>query len=314
MLPEQVWSLGSSVSESTRDPLVRFWLAVPSDQVQALWSSPFGHASAALIKALTPEMAFTQDQVNLRNLINQRLTQTGLQHPLAPQLLVAVFLYSPPGLMEIANPDQNLPAWLSSVYQDLYVSSTVNTSTGLNNNQQEAQTPLPQASDSEVPAPPQFGPFPSSLQELNANRIHLNRILGLSNLYYIDPDDKEILSELLDVRSGLADLIFKAETNTLQDLWQADFGDRYWAMVRSGVQKEPLNEKDQERKDKATKILNPSLGGGFNHPEGVNAFLVAMLYYAPGTMQVEGAKDKLPQWLYPHYEQIFLAALNQQNA
>ena len=32
------------------------------------------------------------------------------------------------------------------------------------------------------------------------DRIFLNRILGLSNLYYIDPEDKEILQELRDVR------------------------------------------------------------------------------------------------------------------
>ena len=32
------------------------------------------------------------------------------------------------------------------------------------------------------------------------DRIFLNRILGLSNLYYIDPEDQEILTELREVR------------------------------------------------------------------------------------------------------------------
>ena len=50
--------------------------------------------------------------------------------------------------------------------------------------------PLGPASPAQ-PAAPDFGAFPSSLQELVGNRIHLNRILGLS-IYYIDPEDREI--------------------------------------------------------------------------------------------------------------------------
>ena len=42
--------------------------------------------------------------------------------------------------------------------------------------------------------------FLNTLQELVGNRIQLNRLLGLSNLYYIDPEDQEILHELRDVR------------------------------------------------------------------------------------------------------------------
>ena len=32
------------------------------------------------------------------------------------------------------------------------------------------------------------------------DRVFLNKILGLSNLYYIDPEDQEILQELREVR------------------------------------------------------------------------------------------------------------------
>ena len=44
-----------------------------------------------------------------------------------------------------------------------------------------------------MPLQPDFGQFPDTLQELVGNRIQLNRLLGLSNLYYIDPEDQEIL-------------------------------------------------------------------------------------------------------------------------
>ena len=39
------------------------------------------------------------------------------------------------------------------------------------------------------------------------NRIQLNRLLGLSNLYYIDPEDEEILQELRQVRMSLIEAI-----------------------------------------------------------------------------------------------------------
>ena len=39
------------------------------------------------------------------------------------------------------------------------------------------------------------------------DRIFLNRILGLSNLYYIDPEDDDILQELREVRLQTVQLI-----------------------------------------------------------------------------------------------------------
>ena len=45
--------------------------------------------------------------------------------------------------------------------------------------------------------------FSFNSSELVGNRIQLNRLLGLSNLYYIDPEDHEILQELRQVRMSL---------------------------------------------------------------------------------------------------------------
>ena len=39
---------------------------------------------------------------------------------MAIQLLIVNFLYSPPGLLRIENPQANLPAWLLADYQNLY--------------------------------------------------------------------------------------------------------------------------------------------------------------------------------------------------
>jgi len=294
-LPQQPWSL-SLPAEQNRDALVRFWLAAPIDQLEILWAGPIGESTRQLVRQLTAASSFTPAQVASRDAINQRLAQGGLQQPLAPQLILAVFHYSPPGLMRVANAHQQLPAWLAQAYCDLY------------------ETPVPaveppQPVDSGLPPRPDFGIFPSSLAELVGNRIQLNRILGLSNLYYIDPEDQEILQELAQVRTQLANLILQSPEASLEGLWGSDLGDRYWAMVRSGVQKEILAPQDQALKERVTAALNPSAGGGFGTPGALNAFLVAMLYFEPGSMRVDGAETKLPGWLVPHYQQIFAQAL-----
>ncbi|AII42081.1 hypothetical protein KR100_01495 [Synechococcus sp. KORDI-100] len=253
---------------------------------------------------LNPASSFSSEQVKLRDEIGAQLSQFGLQHPLAPQLLLATFLLSPAGLFQVAAPEQNLPQWLLSSYRDLYEKAP-------------AVQPTPQVPQDSAPEPaqafnlpePDFGPFPDSLQELTQNRIHLNRMLGLANLYYIDPEDREIASELLLLRRDLSQLIRACPEEQLSELWATDMGERYWAMVRSGVQREPLDPFDEALKNEITRRLQPQQGGGFGTPGALNAFLVAMLFFEPGSMQVDGASSKLPGWLLPHYEQIFLKPL-----
>ena len=123
---------------------------------------------------------------------------------------------------------------------------------------------------------PDFGPFPASLQDLSQNRIHLNRMLGLANLYYIDPEDREIASELLVLRRDLSKLIQACPEDQLPGLWASELGERYWAVVRSGVQKEPLGPLDEALKNEITRRCS------LNKVEvlvlGASSFLVAMIY------------------------------------
>ena len=200
--------------------------------------------------------------------------------------------------------EQQLPAWLVVVYRALYEQQSPETAAPV----LPVQDPVKSAP---VPNSPDFGVFPGSLQELIGNRIHLNRILGLSNLYYIDPEDREIFDELRQVRAQLADLIVAAPEAELQAAWASDLGDRYWAMVRSGIQKEPLNPSDEQRKQRAIQALAPQQGGGFGTQGSTNAVLVAMLYFLPGSMQVAQPEQNLPGWLLENYQQIFAQAVSQ---
>lgn len=294
-LPSEPWNLATCVAQQQRDDLVRFWLAAPADQLEALWASPCGQATRELVRQLKSQHPFTPEQVSLREAIGSRLNQGGLSQPLAPQLMLANFLLSPPGLLRINNAEQFFPTWLAAAYRELYEVEAPAVA---------AMPPMPV-----VPQAPDFGTFPASLQELVGNRIQLNRLLGLSNLYYIDPEDQEIRQELEQLRSNLVDAIDRCPEAQLEQLWSTDLGDRFWALVRSGIQKEALSPADEARKQAAVRKLDPGAGGGFGTPGATNAVLIVMVYFLPGTMRVDGAEQKLPAWLLPNYQQVFAQAL-----
>ena len=70
-----------------------------------------------MVQQLTAQTVFTDDQVVLRQALNQRIGDLGLSQPLAHQLLLAAFLLSPPGLLKVANAERQLPAWLAAAYK-----------------------------------------------------------------------------------------------------------------------------------------------------------------------------------------------------
>ncbi|WP_413441540.1 hypothetical protein [Synechococcus sp. MIT S1220] len=310
-LPAEPWTSSDITALGVRDRLAQFWLAAPSDLLQSLWNGPCGQLTTNLVQQLTTATSFTSEQIALRNAIGEVL-QVSFSDPRTPQLLLALFLYSPRELFRIQSADQQLPGWLAEVYQELYEThpATANpisppASIAVPTQQQEGGA---EALPSTLPTP-DFGQFPASIEELVNNRIQLNRMLGLSNLYYIDPEDQEILHELLELRYRFAEAIEQCPEHKLETFWSGDLGDRYWAMVRSGVQNEPLAQRDVTKKAMATTRLQPNSGGGFGTPGAVNAFLVAMLYYLPGAMRVDDPSSKLPGWLLPGYQQVFQQAL-----
>ena len=187
-LPSAPWNLSSLSDGSHRDLLARFWLAAPEDLLPSLWSSSVGEATKQLVRQLDPQYVFTPDQIAIRDAVGQRF-QAGFQAPMAVQLLIVAFLYSPPGLLRINNPQANIPEWLLPDYQSLYESVPSMPV------QQEAPAAMAPPQTQQVPATelpqPDFGVFPQTLQELVGNRTQLNRLLGLSNLYYIDPEDQK---------------------------------------------------------------------------------------------------------------------------
>ncbi len=305
MFTVQPWQVLGPSSGDRRLRLAQFWLAAPEDQLEVLWRGPIGEASRQAVRELAPSTRFPAEQMQLRDQLNASLRQS-LVGPGVLQIWLATFLFSPPGLFAIQGPERYLPAWLLADYHGLYSQASTQP-------QPQFFAPPPVAASQvqpQVAVPnPDFGEFPASLQDLQANRLQLNRMLGLANLYYIDPEDHEIRDELQQLRLALSRAIEICPEDQLQTLWAGDLGDRYWAIVRSGIQSEALSADEQAAKDAAARKLTPSLGGGFGQQGAVAALLVAMLYFAPGTMKVEGAEQKLPSWLLPGYQEIFAKPL-----
>ena len=192
---QQDWTLVNPDESNYRLFLANFWLSAPLDQLEFLWSSPFGKYTSSIVSSLNPESSFSNDEVELRNSIGDYFNSHGLNDPLVPRLMIANFLFSPPGLLKINNASDYFPSWLFKVYVDLYEPSA-NAVSEVSTTQQNQDRSVP-SNPAPQPDKINFGPFPDTLLDLTSNRLHLNRILGLSNLHYIDPDDEEIAIELL---------------------------------------------------------------------------------------------------------------------
>ena len=307
------WSITAAVLRGQRDQLISFWLACPDDVLEFLWEGTAGQVTREMVAQLNPTTFFSEPQVALRNRLGDFL-RGGFQQPGAVKAVIATFLLSPPGQFRIVNPESHLPGWLVPTYRSLYEQGQPSAPQAAPIVQQPvtaSSQPLASPSPSTGSLPePQFGVFPATLAELISNRLQLNRLLGLSNLFYIDPEDQEIRDELLQLRQQLAQVLLKTDDAGLEAAFASDFADRYWALVRSGIQSIPLNAQMEQLKERIKQQLNPLQGGGFGRPGAAAAFLVAMMLYQPGSMQVEDAEQKLPGWLLPGYQEIFSAALN----
>ncbi|QNJ27849.1 hypothetical protein [Synechococcus sp. A15-24] len=154
--------------------LIKFLEAAPVDFVEALINSPLGRVyKIVLDKSITCKLDAKLS--TLRDELSTKLRVAGVESSEGQQLLLCLMLLYAPGSMKVEDAASKLPQWLYEIYSkrnDSVIKS-----------QQYAVSSI---DDEKI----DFD-----------NRIFLNRILGLSNLYYIDPEDKEISDELKQVRS-----------------------------------------------------------------------------------------------------------------
>ncbi|MCP9808643.1 hypothetical protein KBY58_04250 [Cyanobium sp. HWJ4-Hawea] len=257
----------------------------PGDFLEPLLASPFGRIYGLLLERgcnqdlPDPDGAIAQQ----RDQLSQKLRVSGFQGPEGHGLLLALMPLYPPLKLKVEDAPAKLPGWLLELYRRRYEPAT-------------------------APGSPGQDSAPPTGQPAFDDRIFLNRMLGLSNLYYIDPEDQEILQELRQVRLQTLDLLLGASREQLGRQFSADFGDRFWAMAQSGVQKEPLDAHEVAQRDAIQTWLSTT-PNSLHQEGGIQRFAAALLFNVPGSVSLANPEQNLPAWFVEGFRRYTSMAL-----
>ena len=249
----------------------QFLTQAPTDFLEALLSSPFGRVYKLFLQRCCTAK-FTGIEAEKRcNDLSQQLRQLGCETPEGWSVLLALFPFFPPEQLKVEDASAKLPSWLYSLYASRYEASESSSS----------------------PQKPTGG-------TLFEDRVFLNRMLGLSNLYYIDPEDQEILKELREVRLETIQLMLSVEREELGNQFQSDFGDRFWAMAQSGLQKESLDANEIQQRDSMQQWLSQT-PNSLHQEGGIQRFASVILFNSPGSVRLADPERNLPAWFMDGY-------------
>ena len=284
-MPWQLQQVEALAAQTNPDPtasvqmaaeISRFLAATPSDFLEPLLSSPFGRVYKLFLERCCTNLFEQQEARSLKESLSQELRQIGFDSNQGHGLLLALMPFFPPGTLKVEDAEAKLPSWLLELYNNRYAAPT-----GQGSAASGAATGQPSFSD----------------------RIFLNRILGLSNLYYIDPEDQEILQELRQVRLQTVHLMLSATSQHLGEQFSADFGDRFWAMAQSGIQKEPLDAQEVFQRDSIQKWLRDT-PRSLHAEGGIQRFAAALLFSPPGSVQLANPDQNLPGWFVEGFKRF----------
>ena len=252
--------------------LSHFLTEAPTDFLEPLMSSPFGRVYKLFLeRCCAQEFAGTAAE-SRRNDLSQQLRQVGCESPEGWGILLALFPFFPPDKLKVEDAAAKLPGWLHSLYAKRY-----------------------------EPTEPSQSQTSTNVNPAFEDRIFLNRILGLSNLYYIDPEDQEILKELREVRLQTIRLMLSVSNDELGRQFKSDFGDRFWAMAQSGVQKETLDAKEIQQRDAIQQWLSQT-PNSLHQDGGIQRFAAVLLFNPPGSVRLADPERNLPAWFTDGYK------------
>ena len=254
--------------------LSQFLTQAPTDFLEPLMGSPFGRVYKLYLERCCTQKFPGEGAESRRNALSQQLRQVGCESPAGWGLLLALFPFFPPDQLKVEDAAAKLPGWLHSLYVDRYEPSI------------EPSSPSPSIPDGHLGF---------------EDRIFLNRILGLSNLYYIDPEDKEILKELRDVRLQTVRLMLSVGSDELGRQFQSDFGDRFWAMAQSGIQNESLDANEIQQRDSIQQWLSQT-PNSLHQDGGIQRFAAVLLFNPPGSVRLAEPERNLPAWFTDGYK------------
>ena len=252
--------------------LSKFLTQAPTDFLEPLLSSPFGRVYKLFIERCCTEKFAGPAAEERRNALSQQLRQVGCETPEGWAILLGLFPFFPPDQLKVEDAASKLPSWLHALYKARY------------------EVPEASTADQSSQGHPAF-----------QDRVFLNKILGLSNLYYIDPEDQEILQELREVRLQTVQLMLSVGRDELGRQFQSDFGDRFWAMAQSGVQKESLNANEIQQRD-AMQLWLSQTPNSLHQEGGIQRFACILLFNSPGSVRLTDPDRNLPAWFTDGYK------------
>jgi hypothetical protein len=261
--------------------LADFLEQAPTDFLEALLSSPFGRVYELFLDRCCKAPLPAESIEATKQRLTTKLRSFGFQGGEGHGMLLALMPLFPPGSLKVEDAPAKLPGWLLALYRRRYepVSASV------------SSTPDTAGQESSSGAPSLSG------------RIFLNRMLGLSNLYYIDPDDQEILQELRQVRLQTVELLLSNSSQALGEAFCADFGDRYWAMAQSGIQKEALDAHEVQQRDAIQQWLTTT-PQSLSAEGGIQRFAAALLFSQPGSVKLAEPERNLPAWFVEGFKRF----------
>jgi hypothetical protein len=283
-----------------RRQVAEFWLSVPNDRVEAVFQSEFGKRYRSLLQCGFQNEPLKGDETAFAQALGQRVA-AGIEQPDGLKAFLGVMLYYPPGKMQVRDAATRLPSWLLPDYQAVFEVSRPEPLVPGTLPQEAIAQGAPAQSVPDPTVTPAIAPPPANALDKLEDMVFLNRLLGLTNLYEIDPTDTAIADELREMRSQVTQLWLSIPDDRLEAAFNSEFGRRYGAYLRCGFQREALTPEETQ----TLQQLAQQVASGLEKPAGVKAFLGAMMYYPPGKMKVSNADQRLPLWLLPTYRAVF---------
>lgn len=270
-----------------RHCLSRFWLEAPVDALPELWRGPMGDLSRKLTSSLLTVQPLSRDEERWSQGLLRSLASDGNQPARWNTLLALLPFLRPQDQLPCA--DEELPGWLRNLGYRCRESAS--TPRGLLNPapQVEAELNEPDPSESRTPLPRLIETdFTTLLEQLN-NQETLQRGKGLLRLHVIDPDDQDILEELLALRQAFAQLLLDLNSDDLESLYRSSLGSLYQDFVRADLPWRPI---DQEHQAQLTQLLLQDHTG---HDDGL--LMAIMLYLPPDSIELNLESFSFPEWM-----------------
>lgn len=252
-----------------------FLESCPSDIIEELNRGNFGRVYRLFLERCCQRAPEDENCLSKRDELATKLKLCGFTTDEGQKLLYALMPFFPRGGMRVDGAKEKLPTWLYDIYSKRYEESIEIKSENTN--------------ISEEP----------SLK----NRIFLNKVLGLSNLYYIDPDDSEIKNELRAIRMQLIELMLKTSANEFSECFTGELGDRYWAMAQSGIQTTDMGNEEIAKRNEIQEWLTTT-PNSLRAEGGIQRFASALLFSKPGTVKIANPEQNLPKWFVEGFKRF----------